>query len=411
MKRRSSDSQRGAVLAFFAFALLGLMLVAGLVVDLGVTYVSHGWLSRAVDAGALAGARHSSGTVAEIESIVRKVASANYNGLWPASYDVEITTSGDDTKRIAVIGRARTPALFSQLAGFDSFALSADAEATRYPLDMSLVIDVSSSLARNGVLGDVMQASARFVDQFDESADQLGLVTFATWAEERVAPTKNFKRPMNAAIRSLTAVSDSNIEEGLRLAKSQLDSLRVRENAVRVVVLFTDGRANAFADRFEMEPGNDPAFYDGVVAACATGSSHRGLFRASDGRKVVGFARGVEVTDVVHSKNGSPALRRLPDGSPVNGHNIRRLATLQAEQWAEDLRRTGYTIYTVALGNPGASHVLEQPDLDFLRRMSNHEASVDRRQPVGMTAYAPSVAELDQSFSRVADRVLTRLTR
>lgn len=411
MKPRSSDNQRGAILVFFVLVLVVMLLCAGLVVDLGVAYVNHGRLVKAVDAGALTGARHASGSDPEIEAVVRKVAGANYAGVLPASYDVAVTVPAADTKHIAVSARTESPALFSRIAGRDSFAIAAAAEATRYPLDMSLVLDISYSLEVNRAFDDLQDASIKFVDYFDESIDQLGLVTYTTWAQDRVAPAKHFKSPIQSTIRSLSAISDTNIEEGLRLGKQQLDNVRARDNAIRIVVLFTDGRPTALADVFQIQSGS-PATYDGIVAGYQTGSgSWRGLFQKSDGRKVIGFSRGVAVTDSNGSTRNSPVLRSLPDGSSVNSPNIRRLGAAQAEAWADQIRRAGYTIYTVGLGDPDASDPLWQPDLDFLRRIANEDGIVDPGQPAGVLIFAPTPEDLEEVFAKLADRILTRLTR
>lgn len=411
MKRLSSKRQRGAVLVFFVFALFVMLLAAGLVVDLGVAYVGYSWLVRSVDAGALAGARNSSGTNAEIDAIVRKIASANLRGDLPVDFDVAITTPEADTKRIEVTGRTKTPALFSKLAGFDEFPLGANAEAIRYPLDMSLVLDVSYSLQRNNAFDDMQLASQGFVDYFDESVDQLGLVSYSTWAHEHEAPRKNFKARVKSAIGALAAISDTNIDEGLRFGKMQIDNTPQRANAIRIVVLFTDGRPTAFADAFDMPTGITPAVYDGVVAGFTSGSAYRGLFQTADGRKVVGFSRGVAITEPNGSSKASPLPKRLPDGSPANGNNIRKLGAIQAEAWADQIRRAGYTIYSVGLGNPNSNNPGDQPDLEFLRRIANENGIVDASQPDGLMVFAPTPADLDEVFARVADRILTRLTR
>lgn len=411
MKPRFSDNQQGAILVLFVLVLVVLMLCAGLVVDLGVAYVGHGRLVKAVDAGALTGARHASGSDAEIEAVVRKVAGANYSGVLPASYDVAITVPAIDTKRIAVSAQTLSPALFTRIVGRDGFALAAAAEATRFPLDMSLVLDISYSLEMNRAFDDLQSASVEFVDYFDDSIDQLGLVTYTTWATSRIAPAKHFKNRVQGTIRSLAAISDTNIEEGLRLGKLQLDTAPLRENAIRVVVLFTDGRPTAFADDFEMQSGT-PARYNGIVAGYQSGATAwRGLFQASDGRKVVGFSRGVAVTDGNSSPRNSPNLRRLPDGSAVSSPNIRRVGAAQAETWADQIRRAGYTIYTIGLGDPNARDPLQQPDLAFLRRIANEDGIVDRSQPAGAMIFAPSPEDLEEVFAKVADRILTRLTR
>jgi Flp pilus assembly protein TadG len=196
MKRRSSDRERGVVVVLFSFALVCLLLAAGMVVDLGMAYVTRGRLTKAVDAGALAGARESSRSNTDIETIVRKVASANYTQIEDTSYNVAITTPATDTKRIAISAATESPAVFTRIIGRESFDVVAAAEAMRYPLDTSFVLDLSYSLERNDAFDDMQDASVAFLQNFDDSIDQFGLVTYSTWAEERMPLRKNFKAPM-----------------------------------------------------------------------------------------------------------------------------------------------------------------------------------------------------------------------
>jgi Flp pilus assembly protein TadG len=414
MKRRSSDRQRGVIIVFLSLALVCLMLAAGLVVDLGMAYVTHGRLTKAVDAGALAGAKESSRSNADIETIVRKVASANYTDIVDTSYDVKITTPATDTKRIAISARTHSPAVFTRIVGRESFDVAAAAEAMRYPLDTSFVLDLSQSLQRNNAFDDMQDASVSFLQNFDDTIDQFGLVTYSTWAEQRMPLRKNFKSAMSADIRSRKAISDTNIDEGLRLAKVQLDNTAKRANAVRIVVLFTDGRPTAFGDTFTMPSGTIPRTYNGIVATSISGSGFRGLFRTTDGLKIVRFSGGNPVTTANNSSTAtdpSATPPRLPDGSTTTGGNIRRLGTAQAELWATDIRKAGYTIYTIGLGSLTATDPGDQPDLPFLRRIANENGVVSSTQPQGAMLFAPSPDDLEAVFAKLADRILTRLTR
>ncbi|RMF20580.1 MAG: hypothetical protein D6760_11260, partial [Deltaproteobacteria bacterium] len=229
----------------------------------------------------------------------------------------------------------------------------------------------------------------------------------------------------------LRAITDTNIEDGLRLGKRQLDMAPNRPTALKIVVLFTDGRPTAFSDylRLASGPGGTgtctpadltycnsrsrrPACYDGIAAAYINGSSFRGLFRPSDGAKIIGFTSTCSpIVTRNSSYRGSPAPLRMPDGSSTNGYNIRRLGIEQSEAWANAIRAAGYTIYAVGLGNPNALYPGDRPDLDFLRRLANERGIVDPSQPMGELMFAPTAADLDAAFSKLADRILTRLTR
>ncbi len=412
MKRRFSDRESGVVVVFFAFALVCVLLAAGMVADLGMAYVTRGRLTKAVDAGALAGAKESSRSDSEIETIVRKVASANSTQIEDTAYEVDITTPATDTKRITINARTESPAMFTRLVGKESFDVAAGAEAMRYPLDTSFVLDLSYSLVRNNAFDDMQDASVAFLQHFDDAIDQFGLVTYSTWAEQRMPLRKGFKAPMSADIYARTAISDTNIEEGLRLAKLQLDTTVRRENAVRIVVLFTDGRPTAFGDTFTLPSGTTPRTYNGIVASFISGSSARGLFRVSDGLKVIRFSGGREVTASNGSSTASAAMPpRLPDGSTATGANIRRLGMTQSEEWANQIRAAGYTIYTIGLGSLTATDPGDLPDLDLLRRIANEGGIVSASQPAGAMLFAPSPDDLEAVFAKLADRILTRLTR
>jgi len=240
---------------------------------------------------------------------------------------------------------------------------------------------------------------------------------------------KNFKIVGQAIIDALQPISDTNIEEGLRTGKVQLDAAPPRQSSLKLMVLFTDGRPTAFADNFGLDVDTCPAdewpktkvddkdengtsdCYNGIVATHASGASYRGLFQRTDGSKVIGFALQQPLLTINGASTTSPKPRRLPNGNSVDGDNIRELGALQSEEWANTVRAAGYTIYAVGLGNPNATNELDAPDLGFLRRIANQDGISNGGQPRGELLFAPSPAELDATFAKLADRILTRLTQ
>jgi hypothetical protein len=184
------------------------------------------------------------------------------------------------------------------------------------------------------------------------------------------------------------------------------------------VVFLTDGRANAFADRLRFDKVDNgcadlrPSWFDGIVAAYTSGPSYRGLFRTSDGRLVRSFNSDCTprlAKDASESTVVRPVM--LPGGYSVNGYNIRSLGAEQAEQWAYEIRRDGAVIFTIGVGNPGASSALDVPDRDFLRRLANQDGVVSPTQPQGAMAYASNPAELEDAFLALGDWVLAAATR
>jgi hypothetical protein len=392
-----------------------LFLLAGVAVDIGTAYVRTMSLSKAVDAGALAGAKYTMKGEAEMRSIIDKVAAANFgpdpDSDYGANYEVTIWSPATDTTRVRVQGTTQSPAMFSRVVGQDDIPISVLAEATRYPLDMSLSLDLSASLDRNGAFDDMQLAAKNFLEYFDDNIDQFGIVTYSTWAAQRMAVQKNFKTTGKAIIDGLTYISDTNIEEGLRLSKNQLDVAFPRQQALKIVVLFTDGRATAFAENLEMPNGHNPVWYDGVWAAYISGSSYRGLFQISDGQKIRFFTGGVPTLAPNSSTQTSVQPKKLPGNLTVTGANIRQVAANQTEAQATAIRQAGYTIFVVALGNPDATDPGDVPDLDLLTRVANEDGIVSSSQPKGEMLFAPSPTELSDTFALLADRIITRLTR
>jgi Flp pilus assembly protein TadG len=470
--RRARARNRGSVLLLFALSIVALLMVMGLAVDAGVAYVASSNLSKAVDAAALAAARHTGLGDAGMKDLVQTVAETNLKsataGGLPGTFDVVLAQPAVDTTAVRVTGQVDVPTVFFNVAGRRTIHISRDAEATRFPLDMSLVLDLSLSLDRNGAFTPMQDAAKAFVDAFSDQTDRIGLVTFSTVAKQELALHKNFKTDTKQAIGALNAIADTNMEEGLHFAKSQMDAAVPRAEASKIVVLFTDGRPTAFNDAFRIQggsgltrichhngtsfstldldasgvqthidhgdhignctadgggdntaipgtctSGNKQPWYEGTIASYISGSSWRGLFRSSDGKRVTGFTNPdcVPTLADVLSSSSSPNVQQMPDGSAVTGDNIRRIATKQTEDWASQIRAAGYTIYVIGLGNPAATAPGDTPDPDLLRRIANEDGVVDGSQPKGAMLFAPSTAELNSVFTKLADRVLTRLTR
>jgi len=415
-RRTERDNERGAILAMLAASLVFVFLAIGIAVDIGTAYVRTMSLSKAVDAGALAGARYTMHGESEMREIIAKVAASNFgvadaDNEYGANYAISIWHPSADTTRVRVDGTTASPALFSRVIGREDMQVRVSAEATRYPLDMSLILDLSGSLERNGAFDDMQRAARNFLEYFDDNIDQFGLVTYSTWAEERMPVQKHFKATGQGIIDTLSAITDTNIEEGLRVAHEQLNTAWPRQEALKIAVLFTDGRSTAFAENLEMPSGTNPAWYEGIAAAYISGTSYRGLFRISDGRKILSFSGGVPVTAPNSSTSASPKPKSLPGGLTVNGTNIRTVAAAQAEAQANAIRAAGYSIYTIGLGNPSATDPGDVPDLAFLRRIANEDGIVSGDQPKGELLFAPSPTELDATFRLLADRIITRLTR
>ncbi len=405
------DCERGSILLLFALSLTAVFLILAMSVDLGSAYITHSRLSQSVDAGVLAGARNSAQSNTKIKAIALQVARANFVGDHPVDYSLSITTPARDTKRFLMTAQTKATGAFSAAAlGAGTFDVSVLGEATRYPLDMSLVLDLSFSLQRNRAFKDMQTAASGFLNYFDNSADQIGIATYSTWAEEKLPVQKFFQLSGSRIIRRLHAISDTNIQEGLRVSKSQLDAAQQRPGALKIVVLFTDGRPTAYRDTFHFRRRSCRR-YDSIVAAYVNGSSYRGLFRWTDGRRIKSFRSRCRTRTAANQSSTRSVVPREISRYSRQGDFIRAQGILKSEEQANLIREAGYSIYSIALGNPNARIEGDKPDLDFLARITNQGGLVNANQPRGELIFAPSPAELEDAFSKLADRLLTRLTR
>ncbi|MCE0484214.1 MAG: pilus assembly protein TadG-related protein [Methylacidiphilales bacterium] len=246
-----SKGQRDAqTLVFFGLAVGVIFLLCGLAIDSGLLYLAKAKMGRAVDGAALAavGNFHRSNNAAtnrdNVAVILRNFAVANYTDL--SSISATIATSGgspvagksntyeydfDDLsgsdnfngqaqdangqyKRFVQITlttgsgggitsatcNARCPVhtYFIGLAGnfFRDLKVSSSATATRNPRLIMIVVDRSASMLSTtpsigGAYG-LPQAVVEFLDFFDTSSDNIGIVSFGSSARLEMPITTNF---------------------------------------------------------------------------------------------------------------------------------------------------------------------------------------------------------------------------
>ena len=121
------------------------------------------------------------------------------------------------------------------------------------PSDVVLAIDLSGSITEDGgtppePLATVLRAAHGFVNRLREG-DRAGLVTFATKSIVREELTDQ-RDPLTTLIDGLTVGAPSergttNTGEGIKSAVLELLSARHNPNARKVLIILTDGKANA----------------------------------------------------------------------------------------------------------------------------------------------------------------------
>lgn len=293
---------RGAIIILMTIALPVLLALAGLAIDSGRAYGVRAKLSAAVDAASLAAAK----AVADGEAAGIAAANKYFAANFPSGFMESVPSaptvafnyspSGDIT--VDVTANANMPTSFSRVIGLMDMDIGSNAQTIRRTVDLSFVIDNTTSL-RLGALGDVTQdvidRSKDFVSNFNENFDRVALIKYAFGAEVPVGfnAGRGFSRSgIETEIDAFEFGGNgqpnqfTNISEGMWRG---IDALQAANNpaSLRVIVFFTDGAPNTFASGFSFTGAPDKV----------------GAIRTSSGAS--GTPRGLWEVDMV--AQGSPA--------------------------------------------------------------------------------------------------------
>ena len=393
---RRLKEKRGAISAFVAVSLVGLIGAGGLAIDLGRGYLRHIRISRAVDAAVIASASAIRQGLAAAEAQGRAVATLNgiTDGVAGVSFSMSFATSGDGER--TVTGQATQPmnTTLMRILGWQQLDIGATAVAAVPPLDISLVIDQSGSLAREGAWDDLQDAVVDFLAYFDDTIDQFALSHFQMRAETAFSLNGFFTAEMTSDVRNMSSAGDTNTGEGLRLAHEALQTPAVRPRAKQVAIFFTDGRPTAA--RLNLN-GQDRVI---AVSVYQTGRV-RGYFNGPD--NAVNWPMNRLATP-----NGCRNVRTCY-GWRENA--VRNEARRQGLQRADAIRSDGILLYTIGLGTFGNNDPLVQPDLQYLRQLANENGIENANQPKGRMYFAPTPGDLSAVFSQLAQDLLVRLAQ
>ena len=179
---------------------------------------------------------------------------------------------------------------------------SADgAELGRPDLAVTLVLDVSGSMAGAAIV-NARVAAQKLVDRLAPT-DRFSLVTFSNDATVLVplgpvGPRRGF---IQAAIAGIDIEGGTNIGEGLRLGYEQMKSAQIPADAVRCVMLLSDGHANggitskpalarlaldAFQDGIQTSAFGLGDSYDGPLMSAIAGDGAGGYYYLRDSEQI-----------------------------------------------------------------------------------------------------------------------------
>jgi Mg-chelatase subunit ChlD len=168
-------------------------------------------------------------------------------------------------------------------------------------LSVHLVVDVSGSMAGEPI-AKAREAALSLVDRLAPT-DDFSLVAFSSDAEVKVPDglVGPRREAIKAVIRELREEGGTNIHEGLRLAYTQARLPSIPEDAVRVVLLLSDGRAtsgntnserisrlalDAFQSGVQTSALGLGTDYDGALMSSIAGDGAGGYYYLRDGDQI-----------------------------------------------------------------------------------------------------------------------------
>jgi Flp pilus assembly protein TadG len=262
-----SKRQDGFVAVYMAVLLTGLLLFTGLAVDSGRAYVVKAQLTKAVDGAALGAARNLNGGDPKGEAT--RIFKANFppgyfdtTGVTDPTTDPNFfsmtTDAATGVNTVTVTATAVVPTTFMRLGKIMNVKVSSSGEATRRMVDLSLVLDGSSSIGTQW--GAVRDASRAFINSFDAKNDRVALSWFGNGAAvlDQMPSARGFnKTKVVTDVPQNLPNGSTNMVEGLYRAWDEIRSVPAgTQSGLRVIVLFTDGASNSV-----------PGFWDSATVA------------------------------------------------------------------------------------------------------------------------------------------------
>jgi Flp pilus assembly protein TadG len=412
--------ESGQILVLTAVSLPLMVLFVGFAIDFGIGYLTKAELAKACDAASLAVMLNIGQGQAKASAIGSSEFALNYNaasGLNAAPPSITFAYStdsyGDPIVNISAVATVNT--FFIRLAGFKTLSVANNAQATRPPVILSLVLDKSGSMKLNGGSTALPPAVDQFITNFIPGTDQLGEVSFSSIATPDVAMTKNFTTSPTSIpsfVNSMAFGGATFAQSGLQYADNQVTGVsNPALNAVPVVVFFTDGWANTNQDK--LPSTGSLVNYGGCAPAELAVGWCGGIFYMNTTTGATITSTGVSSATTVVPYNGTntfPATDTAPPDSlpaqaPLDIQNIAEEADYRTVQLANQMRTRGILVYSIGLG--------DKINAQYLEEVANDSSSPDFNPsaPQGMYVPAPTAADLNAAFQKIADNILLRLTQ
>jgi Flp pilus assembly protein TadG len=477
-------NERGQTIIIYALVVPILILFAGFAIDAARLYVVKAKLSTAVDGATLTGMKNLASGQTTASTLATNIFDANYgNGAPTPTVTFPTDTYGD--KQVQVSATVNVDTFFMRyLSNWVAVPVSDTAVATRGKLVMSIVLDRSGSMCGGSAPcgsgsgddgGEALQSAVpTFVGMFDNSLDEIALISFSDNTIINSSIGTGFQSPIDTAVAAMQfsggtfgtgagtgTVLSSSIGAPMSVADAQNTSVPIiaGSNVIKVLVYMTDGLMNTVQDNFhcggttnstltlinyggyDSSSGNAVDFFDPTCTpnlsftGCTNETGHMPYFGSSpecSSGCSSGFAYDT-AGDICKDATGAIVKTFTPQqpGKCADGTtppcaftrtNITSEAQYRAIQTANTMRAESPVptyIYTIGLGSSVSTATQA-----FLAQLANDPSSqwtsyytYNKTQPQGMFQYVadcPSTqctADLNNVFHVIAARVLLRLTQ
>ena len=301
---------------------------------------------------------------------------------------------------------------------------------------MSIVLDRSGSMVTDGGETALQSAVPTFVNLFDNSLDEVALLSFSDNATINFPIGYGFITPIDSAVASMQfaggtfgtgagngALLSTTIGAPMSLADAQNNSVQLiqGQSVVKVLVYFTDGLMNTVQDNFYCGPSAPSVLinYGGYDSGTTVS-----IFDPTSATTIWGTCNNGCPTGFPYDANGD--ICRNAQGQPVttflSQQTGQQTAFSRANVTTESQYRAIYTanamrtespvptyIYTIGLG-PNVGSATQA----FLAQLANDPSysTYNPSQPPGAFFYIPDcpssacTADLTIAFQEIASRLL-----
>lgn len=420
---KTSKRERGAVLLTIALFLLLLLGFTALGIEAGRWYLVRAELSKSVDAGALAGAKHLANPHVDPRTLAQQFTEANFPtgflgtpGTGPGSvqFNVQMMPNG----QVHVDGRTHALPVLAQVVGVRDVPVSSSGMAQKRDVEIMMVLDRSGSMSGQP-FADLKDASKSFLDHFatTQNTDKVGLISYSTSVSVERALGTQFVVPLKNAIDAMSTDAYTNIEDALDQADgpsgfTPQNGVPAENRVQQFLVFFSDGRPNTFRWTFQ----RDGRSYDAVVHVntnCDPGDNHRVINQLFEpfGRNERalgvnalptgdGLAAGASRCGGASTKWDVFEVMPVPGYGAVDcgiaaaelGEYVCAMAEGMAVDHARELKDKGVIVFAIGLG--------ERINRDFLDRIATGPEQV---------YMAPTSEDLTTIFQKVAQNIKLRL--